>query len=171
MLQGVCANSVLLSYAGSRLHTCLVLARGVQDPLALLQALAADDGRQLWEYELPGDWASASMDPTPDRSAAGGDEAGVAVTGVAAGYVQCILCNKVDMALTSSGDTALHPAHALTPLGLECAWCTAAVRRGADAICPSALRKRWLLAQPIAGQAQTHPPACLTAQGKGCGAP
>ncbi|KAK9825151.1 hypothetical protein WJX81_005905 [Elliptochloris bilobata] len=50
-----------------------------------VQALAADDGRQLWEHELPEDWASASIDLTPDRSATGGNEAGVAITGVVAG--------------------------------------------------------------------------------------
>lgn len=49
------------------------------------QALAADDGRQLWEHELPGNWESANIELTPDREAAGGDAAGVAVTGVAAG--------------------------------------------------------------------------------------
>lgn len=50
-----------------------------------MQALAADDGRQLWEHELPGEWTSASMQLTPDKAAQGGDEAGVAVTGVVAG--------------------------------------------------------------------------------------
>lgn len=69
--------------------SCVGMASAFQVFLALAQALAADDGRQMWEHKLPADWVSASMDLTPDQSAAGGDEAGVAVTGVAAGCVPC----------------------------------------------------------------------------------
>ena len=94
----------------------VAMASASQVLLAPLQALAADDGRQLWEHELPADWKSASIDPTPDRSAAGGDEAGVAVTGIAAGCVLCILRKAVSMAGNLSDDAAVYQRMRLYPL-------------------------------------------------------